>query len=359
MLKENLIISKKKKLENQFQSILFINYFTIRQAAENFAKYRGRCFQEKCGCIFCVNCFAEPYHLGFTCEDFKIYQSARKCRYCKETIKEEVASKIAAFRNVCKKPDCVALMEKACEKVLPCGHPCCGIIRIMSLLHIIFIGFRGEKKCLPCLNEECSKKNEAVTKNQKEDDYCPICYTSGLGDAPTIQPDCGHMCHVDCLLNRIKKKWPGPRITFSFCECPTCRKWTNAPLHPEISTIMKQVQDVFNDIRKKAVDRLKVDGLDKDKRLHDPKDKFYNRPEEYALTRLSYYMCFKCKKPYFGGLKSCENVNEGQREYKEEDLVCGACSSHNIPGKNSIYLILKLIINNRYNELQNSWKRVH
>ena len=185
---------------------------------------------------------------------------------------------------------------------------------------------------MPCLNEDCVKKSPDPTRNQKEDDYCPICYTTGIGETAAIMTECGHICHVDCLMNRIKKGCPGPRITFSFCECPMCRKWTNAPQHPEIAIEMKKTTDLFEDIRKKALDRLKYEGLDKDKRLHDPNDKFYNKPEEYALTRLSYYMCFKCKKPYFGGLKSCENVNEGQREYKEDDLVCGACASTNIKG---------------------------
>lgn len=222
------------------------------------------------------------------------------------------------FKDVCNKQECVDNMNKACDKILPCGHSC--------------YGFRGETKCLPCLNEDCVKKNPQLTLEAKDDDYCPICYTSGIGDAPSIIPECGHICHIDCLLSRLKKRWPGPRITFAFCECPVCRKWASAPQSVEVTAELKSIHDIFEDIRKKAVDRLKFEGLDKDKRLHDPKDKFYNKFEEYALTRLSYYMCFKCKKPYFGGLKSCENVNEGQREYQESDLVCGACASDNIKG---------------------------
>jgi E3 ubiquitin-protein ligase MYCBP2 len=169
------------------------------------------------------------------------------------------------------------------------------------------------------------KKNPALTRDQKEDDYCLVCYTSGLGDSPSLMPECGHLCHEDCLMNRIKKRWSGPRITFSFCECPACRKWASVPNHPEITKEMKLITTLYEEIKKKALERIKFEGLDKDKRLHDPADKFYNKPEEYAMTRLCYYMCFKCKKPYFGGLKNCENVNEGAKEFKEEDLVCGAC----------------------------------
>ena len=107
---------------------------------------------------------------------------------------------------------------------------------------------------------------------------------------------------------------------------------SNTPQNPKITTELEKIKKIFEDIRKKAIERLKFEGLNKDKRLHDPNDKFYNKYEEYALTRLSYYMCFKCKKSYFGGLKNCENINEGQGEYKESDLICGACASENVKG---------------------------
>jgi hypothetical protein len=105
------------------------------------------------------------------------------------------------------------------------------------------------------------KKNPGLTNDAKDDDYCPICYTSGIGDAPSIKPECGDICHVDCLFNRLKKCWSGPRITFAFCECPTYRKWVNAPQNPEVAAEMKKVKDIFEDIRKKSMDRLKYEGL--------------------------------------------------------------------------------------------------
>ena len=45
------------------------------------------------------------------------------------------------------------------------------------------------------------------------------------------------------------------------------------------------------------------------------------------MARLSYYMCFKCKSPYFGGLKECGNNLENGANFKEEDLVCGKCAN--------------------------------
>jgi len=42
-----------------------------------------------------------------------------------------------AFKDVCRKSDCMALMNKSCDKMLPCGHPCRGLA--------------GETNCMPCL----------------------------------------------------------------------------------------------------------------------------------------------------------------------------------------------------------------
>ena len=78
-----------------------------------------------------------------------------------------------AFREVCRKQECIALMQKSCEKMLPCGHPCGGVA--------------NESKCLPCLEESCinkleEKKRPTVTK----DDFCPICFCSSIGQEPSV-----------------------------------------------------------------------------------------------------------------------------------------------------------------------------
>lgn len=44
-------------------------------------------------------------------------------------------------------------------------------------------------------------------------------------------------------------------------------------------------------------------------------------------------MCFKCKNPYFGGLKSCENNNDAaMKEYKPSELVCASCAADCVGG---------------------------
>jgi hypothetical protein len=82
-----------------------------------------------------------------------------------------------------------------------------------------------------------------------------------------------------------------------------------------------------------AVDRAKVQGIDKDERLKKVGDEYYGNLPKYAMARLSYYLCFKCKKPYFGGLKECGNNLEADGAFKPEELVCGGCASKDLGGK--------------------------
>ncbi len=95
---------------------------------------------------------------------------------------------------------------------------------------------------------------------QNEDSYCNICYTAGLGEMPSIRLDCGHILHVQCLLTKLKKRFPGPRITFFFCECPSCRRWVSANHHPQVASEMNQVKKLYQEIKEKAIQRVKFEG---------------------------------------------------------------------------------------------------
>ena len=95
-----------------------------KQAAEHMSKYRVRC--HGCEKNFCCKCQAEPYHIGKTCEEFKEHKEASKCRFCFSKLKQAPPSVKPAFKNVCREQACVELMNKTCDKVLECGHPCNG-----------------------------------------------------------------------------------------------------------------------------------------------------------------------------------------------------------------------------------------
>ena len=116
-------------------------------------------------------------------------------------------------------------MCKQCDKVHICGHACCG--------------FAGEPRCLPCLDENCVKQNEALTMGAKGDDYCIICYTEGLAQGPCVQLDCKHIAHLECIMQRVKTSWIGARIVFNFMDCPTCKQEMKALYCQELESELK------------------------------------------------------------------------------------------------------------------------
>jgi E3 ubiquitin-protein ligase MYCBP2 len=111
---------------------------------------------------------------------------------------------------------------------------------------------------------------------------------------------------------------------------------------------MKTIRDLYEDIRKKSMERLKFEEMHKDPKLLDPHSPWYKKEEEFAMATYSYYECYKCKKAYFGGKKNCEAMLEeskvdnkkkapadagaagarppGGGEFKPEELMCPKCS---------------------------------
>jgi len=61
-----------------------------------------------------------------------------------------------------------------------------------------------------------------------------------------------------------------------------------------IENEMKPHKNLMHKITKKAVERAIAEGIDKDERLADPNDDYFNNLEKYAMARLSFYMCFTC-----------------------------------------------------------------
>ena len=88
------------------------------------------------------------------------------CRFCGTTAN----TSLLAIGSVCTDPECQARSDVVCDKMLPCGHPCCGV--------------KGEDKCLPCLYG-CAGVDSKL--KQDADDMCMMCYTEGLSCAACIQ----------------------------------------------------------------------------------------------------------------------------------------------------------------------------
>ena len=59
-------------------------------------------------------------------------------------------------------------------------------------------------------------------------------------------------------------------------------------------------------MKKKALERAKHEEIFKSEEYNDPSNSHYKEdPHKYSMYKRAYYQCFKCKSPYFGGLKDC------------------------------------------------------
>jgi E3 ubiquitin-protein ligase MYCBP2 len=94
--------------------------------------------------------------------------------------------------------------------------------------------------------------------------------------------------------------------------------------HKSLEREMKWSIDLFAEIEKKGLERLSALKLDKCEEIVQQSSRWYKNPAGYALYRFSYFLCHKCKKPYFGGEKVCEANN--QEDFNPEELVCSGCS---------------------------------
>ncbi|XP_022651457.1 E3 ubiquitin-protein ligase rpm-1-like isoform X3 [Varroa destructor] len=224
------------------------------------------------------------------------------CRFCKAPLTSSTNSALGAL-GACSSPECIQNARRACTKLHPCGHFCAGVL--------------NEENCLPCLHG-CQRKE----LRQDADDMCMICFSEALCCAPVIMLKCGHIFHRQCTEDVIDRRWPGPRITFNFALCPICK----APIeHTLLRALLQPVWELREDVRRKALMRLEYEGLQANKTLSQ------HERVSYAMERYAYYVCYKCKKAYFGGEVRCELEaggagGGGDDGYDARELVCGACS---------------------------------
>ncbi|XP_061851791.1 E3 ubiquitin-protein ligase MYCBP2 isoform X14 [Colius striatus] len=228
--------------------------------------------------------------------------SSEACRFCGC----RSGTELSAVGSVCSDTDCQEYAKIACSKTQPCGHPCGGV--------------KNEEHCLPCLHG-CDKST--TTLKQDADDMCMICFTEALSAAPAIQLDCSHVFHLQCCQRVLENRWLGPRITFGFMSCPICKNKIN---HTVLKDLLDPIKELYEDVRRKALMRLEYEGLHKSEAITTPGVRFYNDPAGYAMNRYAYYVCYKCKKAYFGGEARCDAEAGQGDDYDPRELICGACS---------------------------------
>lgn len=143
-----------------------------------------------------------------------------------------------------------------------------------------------------------------------------------MGSAPSVELECGHLFHFACLRRKLEARWPGARITFKFATCPLCAELIR---HPSLKALMRPIRRLQKDVevrvrialtnfaagrhpchrcgasptfalaQRRALERLKMEGLDKTEAVTAPSSRFFQRPLAYAMDRFAFYMCFKCQ----------------------------------------------------------------
>ena len=54
--------------------------------------------------------------------------------------------------------------------------------------------------------------------------------------------------------------------------------------------------ELYEDVKRKCLLRLEYENQTKCEAVTTSSSKFYQKPQEYALWKYAYYMCYKCKK---------------------------------------------------------------
>jgi hypothetical protein len=65
---------------------------------------------------------------------------------------------------------------------------------------------------------------------------------------PCVKLDCQHIFHLPCIMNILKKKWPGPRIVFNFLNCTSCKRRIRAAYCKEISQELMEAEAYERDL---------------------------------------------------------------------------------------------------------------
>ena len=226
-------------------------------------------------------------------------QASTKCRFCGSSIPAG-----ALHAAVCESTDCQELFKLSCHKQHSCGHACGGVA--------------NEATCLPCLRGCDQEALRQLKITQDHEDQCMICFTSAISEEPCMRLQCGHLFHFRCTQTMLALRWNGPRVTFGFAQCPICKSSVVHDSNPLLQEQLKPLVELFAEVRRKALMRLEYDGLVKSAGQSE------EERAAFAMHKYAYYICFKCKRAYFGGEGACE-VARDNSDFNPEELVCGSC----------------------------------
>lgn len=270
-----------------------------------YAEDRFKCLSQRCSKEQCKVCGVSPYHIGYTCTEARLL---KPCRYCDAPLEEEVNYLVSPFSDICTiNNECLGKSVYACQTILPCGHRC--------------FGYKDEKMHCQCLLPTCKAYVQTRT------DVCTYCNET-LIHAPSVKLRCGDLFHVDCIKQSLEKKWCTKRITFGFLNCPNCKEQIGLPIDCTIPrNFYLPAKDLMKLVVDQSLNKLAIEGREKDLQLTNPNSRFFNKKQDYALAVYAFYECSKCKKPFIGGQVNCEmEANVDPDPNNRETYVCINCS---------------------------------
>ena len=219
------------------------------------------------------------------------------CKYCdEETTNKEL---------ICNKAECITAERYRCKKILSCLHYCC-----MS---------NTSKKC-KCLVNKCKNSiNYYVSE-------CSICLEEN-NKYSLIKLDCGHIFHHRCISSILQSNYisKGQRINLLFLKCPLCNEEIKEIKDsPDLNLIINH----YNSMKQK-IDELIYQYIESDQLEYITKDqnsKYYAKPFEYCKDNFSFYLCYNCEIPYYGGENNCifNEINE-----VDNNNLCIYCLGNN------------------------------
>jgi E3 ubiquitin-protein ligase MYCBP2 len=105
-------------------------------------------------------------------------------------------------------------------------------------------------------------------------------------------------------------------------NCPLCKQRMK---HPSLADLSEPLEQLEREVKQRAMQRLRYENKENVPEIAMEGSPYYRDPEAFAMHHYAYYQCFKCRKPYYGGLYECAAAG-GNAEFDPSELLCGACS---------------------------------
>eukprot|EP00921_Rhytidocystis_pertsovi_P007972 GHVQ01013178.1.p1 GENE.GHVQ01013178.1~~GHVQ01013178.1.p1 ORF type:complete len:286 (+),score=35.66 GHVQ01013178.1:230-1087(+) len=205
----------------------------------------------------------------------------------------------------CNRAECRMKAVACCNRMLPCGHSCGGVF-----------GEWKEDGSDPSAGMQANLGYCVCTHTQCCSMQCSICLED-LRTDPCVKLSCGHILHEGCICGQIEMSslHNDVPLDFSSLKCPQCRKFTID--HP----MVKQRIDHYMEIHKITLNLAAL--YAKKEGLKDDHGEFLTG--EAALKALTFFMCYRCTTPFYGGKKSCADDVTTEKDGDGQKRICPGC----------------------------------